>query len=444
MTEYNPPTETLPEFNSQVFRSLTDSLTFEEADLRYLRFPLGQGNETLPNLTVQGTAQVGSSLALTDQTTYGKIDYTVNSGETRFYNNTGGGVSTYAAKVDSTGLHTLGSFNTINETGGALTIAGTNNRSAAINIGTGTGTGRTITIGSAASTNTLVGTCNLSPSSVSTGDVVKIADDNVGGTIRIASASGISSSIIIGGGASSTQDITIGTAGMANAVKVNNLSITGGATSVALNTTTITHQLDIGATNSAGTINIGTLSNRTGTVNIGTGASASAGGVNIGRGNIIAIAHSATPTLTINQEIRLSYNGLITSNSALGYTENTNYVLNMAIPPTANTRANMITSGTPAGSFILGNGVWLVSIFVKLNYTVLGTNPYFRITLAQTSAGGNDTSTQDFQPNIVGDNFLNAVFTQNAAAGDLFYVVGTQANGTKTLDGLQVKKTRIG
>ena len=75
---------------------------------------------------------------------------------------------------------------------------------------------------------------------------------------------------------------------------------------------------------------------------------------------------------------------------------------------------------------------------------MLGTNPYFRICLSQTSAGGNDNSTVDFQPNIVGDNFFNCVFTQNAAVGDLFYVVGTQANGTKTLDALQVKKTRIG
>jgi hypothetical protein len=443
MSEYNPPTENLPEFNSQVFRSLTDSLTFEEADLRYLRFPLGQGNETIPNLVVQGTSQVGS-LAFSDLTTYGKVDYPVNSGQTRFYNNNAVGTSVYAAKVDSTGLHTLGSLNTIDETGGALTIAGTNSRTAAINIGTGTGTGRTITVGSGNSTVSLTGTCNLAPSAAATGDVVKIADDNIGGTVRIASAGGISSSIIIGGGASSTQDITIGTAGMANAVKVNNLSITGGATSVALNPTTITHQVDIAATQSSGTLNIGSLAARTGSINIGNGASASAGTIGIGRSNVIAIVNQTTPTLTIAQEIRLTYSGLISNSSALGYTENTNYVLNMAIPPTANTRANMITSGTPAGSFTLGNGVWLVSIFVKLNYTVLGTNPYFRITLAQTSAGGNDTSTQDFQPNIVGDNFLNAVFTQNAAVGDLFYVVGTQANGTKTLDGLQVKKTRIG
>jgi len=444
MAVYEPPIYNSPAFNTLAFRSLNDTLTLGDADERYLRFPFAQGAEFIPTLDVAGVLTVGTGLEMTDQTTYGKIDYQVNSGETRFYNNNAVGTSVYAGKVDSTGLHTLGSLNTINETGGALTICGTNNRSAAINIGTGTGTGRTITVGSAGSTNILSGTTNIAPSPVSTGDVVKIADDSTGGTVRICSAGGISSSVIIGGGTGSTQDITIGTAGMANAVKINNLSITGASTSVALNTTTATHQLDIGATSSSGTINIGTLAGRTGTVNIGTGATASAGGVNIGRGSIIAIAHSATPSLTINQEIRLSYNGLITSNSALGYTENTNYVLNMAIPPTANTRANMITSGTPAGSFVLGNGVWLVSIFVKLNYTVLGTNPYFRITLAQTSAGGNDTSTQDFQPNIVGDNFLNAVFTQNASAGDLFYVVGTQANGTKTLDALQVKKTRIG
>lgn len=444
MAVYEPPIYNSPAFNTLAFRSLNDTLTLGDADERYLRFPIAQGAEFIPTLDVAGVLTVGTKLEMTDQTTYGKIDYQVNSGETRFYNNNGVGTSVYAGKVDSTGLHTLGAFNTINETGGTLTICGTNNRTAAINIGTGTGTGRTITVGSAGSTNILSGTTNIAPSSVSTGDVVKIADDNVGGTVRICSAGGISSSIIIGGGASSTQDITIGTAGMANAVKINNLSITGASTSVALNPTTASHQLDIGATQSGGTLNIGTLAARTGSINIGNGASASAGTIGIGRSNVIAITNAATPTLTIAQEIRLSYSGLISSNSALGYTENTNYVLNMAIPPTANTPANMITSGSPAGSFTLGNGVWLVSIFVKLNYTVLGTNPYFRIALTQTSAGGNDTSTQDFQPNIVGDNFLNAVFTQNAAVGDLFYVVGTQANGTKTLSSLQVKKTRIG
>lgn len=444
MAIYNPPLFDSPEFNTLAFRSLNDTLSIGEADDRYLRFPLGQGAEYIPTLDVAGVLSVGSDLTIEDSAGYGKINYPVNSGVLRFYANNAVGTSVYSAKIDSTGLHTLGALNTIDETGGALTICGANNRTATINIGTGTGTGRAIAIGSANSTNTLVGTCNLAPSAVATGDVVKIADDNVNGTIRIASASGLSSSINIGGGSSSTQAITIGTAGMATAVKINNLQITGGATSVAVETTTNSHQLDIGATNSAGTINIGTLAGRTGTVNIGTGASSTAGGVNLGRSSVISIVNAATPALTINQEIRLTYNGAISNNSALGYTENTNYSSAMAIPPTANVAANMITSGTPAGSFTLGNGVWIVSIVAKVNYTVLGVNPYFRIVLAQTSAGGNIGSTVDYQPNIVGDNFFNAVFTQNASTGDLFYVVGTQANGTKTLDYLAVKKTRIG
>jgi hypothetical protein len=413
MSEYKPPTETLPEFNSEVFRSVGDALTQEDADLRYLRFPIGQGNETIPNLVVQGTSQVGV-LAFSDLTTYGKVDYPVNSGETRFYNNTAGGVSTYAAKVDSTGLHTLNNLNTINETGGALTIAGTNSRTAAINIGTGTG-GRTITLGSGSSTNQLNGTCVIAPSTVATGDVVKIADDNANGTIRIASGGGVSSSIFIGGGASSTQNITIGTAGMTNAVNVNKLSITSATNKLVMNAITASDDIDLFTNNSAGTINIGTLPAKTGSINIGTGASATAGNLKLGRGGVIDILQATTPTMTFSIPWTPSYDPLAVAptTTQVGYQRTT----------TLTTSANIGTgAGNLCGNHTLGAGVWLYELSLKAFATALASdaNVEIGISSAAFTFQANRSAMFAYQT-ITSQMIFKADFVVYSAAATVWY-----------------------
>lgn len=63
MANYNPPTESLTQFNSGVFNAVSGStgLTISQGDLRYLRFPLGQGAETLPSVSVSGTATMGTA-----------------------------------------------------------------------------------------------------------------------------------------------------------------------------------------------------------------------------------------------------------------------------------------------------------------------------------------------------------------------------------------------
>ena len=59
MASYPPPTENLPIFDAGVFTTNDIALTQSSADQRYLRFPIGQGTETLPALVVAGTTTTG-------------------------------------------------------------------------------------------------------------------------------------------------------------------------------------------------------------------------------------------------------------------------------------------------------------------------------------------------------------------------------------------------
>ena len=66
MANYNPPSESLSQFNSGVFNAVSGSsaLTIKQGDLRYLRFPLGQGAETLPSVSITGTANIGGATTM--------------------------------------------------------------------------------------------------------------------------------------------------------------------------------------------------------------------------------------------------------------------------------------------------------------------------------------------------------------------------------------------
>ena len=66
MASYNPPTEDLSQFNSGVFNAVSgdSSLTINQGDLRYLRFPIGQGDETLPSVSITGTANIGGATTM--------------------------------------------------------------------------------------------------------------------------------------------------------------------------------------------------------------------------------------------------------------------------------------------------------------------------------------------------------------------------------------------
>jgi len=65
MASYPPPTETLPIFDAGVFTTNDSTLTISQADARYLKFPTGQGTETIPNLVVSGTSTLATTTATT-------------------------------------------------------------------------------------------------------------------------------------------------------------------------------------------------------------------------------------------------------------------------------------------------------------------------------------------------------------------------------------------
>jgi hypothetical protein len=59
--EYRPPSETLPIFDSSVFRNRNASLTFDEAKKYFLEWPRAQGPETLQETTIIGALTCAST-----------------------------------------------------------------------------------------------------------------------------------------------------------------------------------------------------------------------------------------------------------------------------------------------------------------------------------------------------------------------------------------------
>lgn len=63
MSSYNPPIENVPIFDSSLFRDTNSegTLTITQADKRYLKFPIAQGNETLQGATISGALVANST-----------------------------------------------------------------------------------------------------------------------------------------------------------------------------------------------------------------------------------------------------------------------------------------------------------------------------------------------------------------------------------------------
>jgi len=62
MATYDPPTETLPIFDPNVFTKSDTALTSATGDLRYLKFPYAQGAENLQQVDVYGVATFNTTL----------------------------------------------------------------------------------------------------------------------------------------------------------------------------------------------------------------------------------------------------------------------------------------------------------------------------------------------------------------------------------------------
>ena len=65
-----PPNPNVSTFNNLYWIQADDALTTGEADLRYLKFPIAQGTESLKAINVTGAASFTGGMTSTTETTY--------------------------------------------------------------------------------------------------------------------------------------------------------------------------------------------------------------------------------------------------------------------------------------------------------------------------------------------------------------------------------------
>jgi hypothetical protein len=360
MATYPPPTETLPTFNSTVFTSpLTDGLTIAEADGRYLKFPSSQGGETINgDLVVSGITTLDGATFTNNNPEY-RIEYPVNSGRIDFFTNTAGGVLTRGCKIDSTGVHTNGKFDTINETGGTLDIGVNNDRTAPINIGTGTSTAKNINIGAAG-----IGVCNINSYNVNirpvaSGGDLFLGDNMTGGNLRIGGSVGGTTTIEVGNGSSQSGAIQIGTGASVKPITIGNN--TGGTTTITGDTVTI-------RPSATGFLNLGDNMTNTGSITMGGGTGGSSsiligvgnsqtGQIAIGNGTSsksITIGNNTGGTTTIT-----GANALLRPSTSVGIGDSMTggtITIGRSDGTSTNTTINIGMGAAQSGNMNIGNG----------------------------------------------------------------------------------------
>jgi hypothetical protein len=222
MAYYQPPVPLKQDkFNSAGFEDPTGSLTVEEADTRYLRFPTAQGTENFADVNVSGDLTItntSSNLALGYQSGLNLVS--ASSLENTFIGyNSGKGVAAYTLSSDNTavGYGTLENMDDVNNQNtavgsGALAVAQSSRNTAVgyragIAISSGTGntcigrdTGLLISTGSS---NTCIGE-DTANSTLTTG-----SSNTFVGTGSGTSLATVSSSTAIGAGATVSASNTI-------------------------------------------------------------------------------------------------------------------------------------------------------------------------------------------------------------------------------------------
>lgn len=82
MTDYSPPLENLPIFDSSLFKTGDNLLTQDQGDKRYLRYPNAQGTENLKAIVVNGTSQFNAKSTMSSDTIVTLLDISRTSGYT--------------------------------------------------------------------------------------------------------------------------------------------------------------------------------------------------------------------------------------------------------------------------------------------------------------------------------------------------------------------------
>ena len=347
MATYEPPTEdlTYPDgFNPLVFQQLTDALTIEEGDARYLRFPLGQGAEQIPTLTVSGTLTAATAVV-------------------------SGALSAGASTLSSVITNTI----TGTAVGTPVSLFAEATRSGAINIGTGT-TAKTLTIGADSGSTTVniagssifIGSNNattVTMNSQGTGEV-RLGYNLSGGTLTIGGATGGTTVVNIATGASQTGAINIGTGNTLSSLPITIGNQTGSFGSVDIGSTTIRVGRGNCASNSietstGGTLNLKTTASSGGAINMGTGMTS--GTIDIGQNGATASTTAITIGNGSNQSGAISIGtGTAASKSiTVGNVSGAFGTLNLgcasiSIANASNTTALNLGTGMTSGAIILG------------------------------------------------------------------------------------------
>jgi hypothetical protein len=393
---YNPPTEILPTFNSSVFSdNNTAGLTIAQGDARYLKFPFGQGDETLPStltvtglttlnggLTASGTSTLATLTASADATisgmTVGKgtgsnnssntsLGYRCLANNTSGGNNTGGGNSALVANTAGLNCTAFG-FNALatNTVGNHNTAFGMqalyNNLAGNFNTSVGTNA----LLASTSNNNTAVGYQALTTTT---------GFDNTAIGYLASTASNLNSTTALGSGTVITG--TLGTA-------------IGKGASAAANATAIGYN----ANAAANTVTLGTA---TETVTIpgpttATGLVTTNGGVNT---TTVGFSYSTLPTFTSSQ---------------IGYTT-----------PEFSWPATSLIVGQNSFTFNLGVGVWQVFAYVVLfgSQTIASsTNSILRV------SGGARQAYSVISADGLSFPTISAIFPLTASSTTIQYTIG--------------------
>jgi len=190
-------------------------------------------------------------------------------------------------------------------------------------------------------------------------------------------------------------------------------------TAITFGNNIISGNIDIGAAQTSGNLNLGLGSRTTaGNIFIGTGTGAT-NTINIGTGNVISIVNATTPTLSISRPIQPTY---------AGNAPNANTMIGFIATPTISGITNITTGIANIGQFSLTTGTWIVQAKITFTGVSVVASQFFRISFSTTSAA---------HGNLIGD------WNQDGQSGtvNINYSTNFQLTATTTIYCIGICKT---
>jgi hypothetical protein len=298
---------------------------------------------------------------------------------------------------------------------GTFTLGGTTGGSAQYNIITGNSQTGNISIGSGSGTKTMVvggsgTTLNLKGSNVALGNEVTGGNIDIGGALT-------TGNLTLGSGAGqvniSTNAINSTTVAICNNTSVNNTSIV-----------TIGKNSALRINNDTGDVNLSTAETNAGGLTICTDAT-STRTINIGRGNAISIANSATPTTTLTGSVRINDGGSASSQIGNNSAIPVNIIGDVRINAPTNTQSTSIGNSTGTitmigntsmtGDITVTQTTYPPSSTTAIGYTITKT---FGPTNASDTTGTYSNIGSQALGTVKGVYFISCGFSLTASGND--------------------------